>query len=383
MPNPASTYFDNAATTPLRPEVASWLAQPQLFGNPSSAHAQGRKAAALLAKARAWVAQDLQVDPSWVLFTPSATFSDNLAILGSASAMMKAKGPGAKLHLVCSAFEHPAVMAPMELLARQGHELCVVHPNAKGQLTAQALLDQVRGDTALVSVMAVHNELGLRLPLLELAEGLAAHGARLHCDGVQGIATQALLPEGQHIDLLTLTAHKIGGPKGIGVLVRNPVHEIEPLCVGGGQESTLVPGTENPIMAFAFALALRETCKRREASIARYQALGDRLVSGISGGCPEMVAIRDRVECAGNIVTVCIPGQSGKALVQALDEKGICASAGSACHAHADGPPGAPKLLGLSDKVAKGMLRFSLGPASDEAGVDAVIKALGEILGKA
>lgn len=377
-------YLDNAATTPLWPEVAQWLAAPQLFGNPSSGHAAGREARKLLDKARSWVAQELDVDPSWVVFTASATESDNLAILGSARALLtqRAKeGNSSPLHLVTSAWEHPAVLAPMQALAAQGHELCIVEPDEKGKLSAEAILSKVRPDTALLSLMAVHNELGLIFPVQELASKLADHGARLHCDGVQAIATQALSPKKDRIDLLTLTAHKIGGPKGVGVLVRDPALAIEPLCVGGGQESGLRPGTENPTMAFAFALALRQVCEQRDSLKARFESLAGELVAELHKIFPGMQALRELAPCVGNIVTVCIPGRKGAQLVQALDARGICASAGSACHSGQSGVPSAAQRMGIAPEVAQGMLRLSLGPLTERSDIESTITALREISG--
>lgn len=367
-------YLDNAATTPLWPEVAQWLAQPQLFGNPSSGHAAGRKAKALLDKARSWVAQDLGVAPEWVLFTASATESDNLAILGSVRAMQRqASGP---LHLLASALEHPAVLAPLQQLKAQGHELTLVTPDAQGRLDAARVLGALRPDTALLSMMAVHNELGLILPIREVSAALAEHSARFHCDGVQAVATPGALPQAEHLDLLTLTAHKIGGPKGVGVLVRNPKLTIDPLCVGGGQESGLRPGTENATMAFAFALALRTTVQRREALDAQYKTLSEQLVKGLRERIPGVISMAERGPCAPHIVTVCIPGHSGRELVSGLDAKGICVSAGSACHSHDPNAKSAAQHLGIDAELARGTLRFSLGPHNSAEHVQAALSAI-------
>lgn len=375
----ADVYLDNAATTPLWPEVQAWLGQPWPFGNPSSSHAQGRKAKALLQKARSWVAEDLDVEPQWVVFTASATESDNLAILGTAAACAK-EHSGQPLHFLCSAFEHPAVQEPLRFLASQGHELEMVRPEPNQGWRAQDLLAKLRPNTALVSVMAVHNELGLRLGVQEVGAALKHHAARLHCDGVQAIATQALSMRDWNIDLLTLTAHKIGGPKGVGVLVRDPSLALEPLCRGGGQEAALRPGTENPSMAFAFALALRTTIERRELRCALYQSMGDALVSGMRALVPGLVAMRERHPCAHNIVTLCIPGHKGRDLVAALDARGIGASAGAACHAGDDGAPSAAQLLGLEPALARGTLRLSFGPRSEPQDVQTLLAAMAEIL---
>lgn len=368
-------YLDHAATTPLLPEVVQWLAQPQLFGNPSSPHAPGRKAKELLNRARSWVAQDLDVEPNWVHFTASATESDNLAILGSAAAL-QVQG-GEPLKLLCSAWEHPAVIEPLRRLEKKGGSLCVIPSSESAALDLEAFCAQLSPDTALVSVMAVHNELGLRLPIAQLGEILRGHKARLHCDGVQAMATQALRPRELGIDLLTLTAHKMGGPKGIGVLVRDPELGVEPLCVGGGQEFALRPGTENPHLAFAFALALRHTQESRERNLARYLQWREALLGGLRSLFPELVSAHERLPCAENIVALCLPGCQGAELVAALDQEGISISAGAACHAHGGGKASPAALrLGLAPELARGLIRVSFGPLTQDQHIEAIIAAL-------
>lgn len=388
--SPSPVYLDYAATTPLWPEVAESMAKDcAVFGNPSSRHQVGRQAANRLQEARERVARVLEVEPDWVIFTHSATESDNLALLGSLQARQQSQFPPQTLHLLCGGLEHPAVKAPVVEMAQarnQSGEALVdvdfIYPDGGESLEAKAFTQKLRPDTFLVTMMYVHNELGLCFPVAEVAKALREHGALLHCDAVQAVGKFEIRPQVLGVDLLTLTAHKFGGPKGIGLLVRDPKIALRPQLFGGGQEQGLCAGTENVALAQALALALELSEGQREQNLARYAQFRRGFIEALRERAPQVRIIGAKGSYAPHILSFCVPGRQGAQMVDALDELGICVSSGSACHSH--GPGGgeesAARRVGVPVEMAAGMLRLSFGPATTADDLERALSALLQVI---
>lgn len=370
MSDEAVVYLDHAATTPVAPEVCeamlAVLGDPGLAANPSSGdHAPGRRAAALVEQARAEIAALIGAQASEIVFTSGATESDNLALLGVA------RGSGWRgRHIVSSRTEHRAVLDALAHLEREGFEVTLLDPGAAGHVSAQALAAALRDDTVLVSLMHVNNETGAINDIGALGAVCREAGVPFHVDAAQGIGKFPIDVVAQGIDLLSLNAHKVHGPKGIGALYvsERARRRIEPLVFGGGQEQGLRPGTLAPhqIVGLARALTLAES--RRESETARLRALRAALWEALQG-C-EGVLCNSPLDGHGSpwILNVCFEGVEGESLRYALDGL-MVVSGGSACNSmHQEGSY-VLRSLGRSDQQAMSSLRFSFGLATDAAGL--------------
>ena len=372
----APIYLDHAATTPVRAEVAEVMAgcMEEHFGNPSSGHAWGRRARARLEEARATVAAALGAEAASVCFTRGGTESDNLAVLGSARA---AKGGAGGAHVVTSAVEHPAVAEAAERAAEEGARHTVVGFE-DGEFDMDALRSALRDRPAVVSCMWVNNETGLALPLAEIAGECRRHGARLHSDAVQAVGKLPLPLDEIRVDLLTVTGHKICGPKGTGALVARSRDAIEPLHFGGGQEGGLRPGTEDVTGAAGLAEAVRLAVREAPAESRRLAALRDaveaRLVEGIPGARVNAGGMRR----APHILSLAIPGIDSDTLLAALDAEGIAASGGSACASGSSAP--SPSLAALHPGDGAASLRLSFGRLNDETQVARIVAVVREAI---
>jgi cysteine desulfurase len=369
-------YLDHAATTPIAPEVRAAMA-PHLdaqFGNPSSLHAAGRAGRAAVEEARERVAAALGVAPLDVLFTSGGTEADNTAVKGIAWA---ARDAGRGAHLVTSAIEHHAVLEAAEwLAAHQGFELTVVGCGADGIVEADAVLDAVRDDTVLVSLMAANNELGTIQPLDVVGPALAERGVPLHTDAVQAFGRTELDLTGWGIGALALSAHKLNGPKGVGVLVLRRDVPCEQLLHGGGQERGVRSGTLNTAGIVGCGAAIELTAATMAAEVPRLRGLRDRLLDGLLavGG----VALNGSVERRlPHNAHVAVDGCDGEALLLALDAAGVAASTGSACQSGAAEPSHVLTAIGArTDGVAH--LRLTCGRTTTEADVDLAVTAFAE-----
>ena len=364
-------YLDNAATTPVPKAVADAMYDvlTHRFGNPSSQYPAGTEMKKAVEGWRAVVADALRCESSRLYFTSCGTESDNWAIQ---AALWQNRHRGR--HIITTAVEHSAILEPCKLLAQQGYEVTYLKPDRTGQITAAQVADALRDDTALVSVMLVNNETGCVFPVEEIAALLRRRGsdALLHCDAVQGFLKVPCDPEGWGVDMMSLSAHKLGGPKGIGALyigqrVRNP----RPLLPGGGQERGVRSGTEATAQIAGFAKAVELRREDYEGKLARMAALKDY--------CRTQLLTIDGMVCVGegtapHILAMSLVGYPSGNIVTDLGAQGICISAGSACHqgkaSHV------VSALGLDKKTAAGVIRISFSPDNTQEDVDVLCQAL-------
>jgi cysteine desulfurase len=371
-------YLDNAATTPLDPGVAEAM-RPWVegeFGNPSSLHAPGRLAREAVEHARQQVAALLNADPGELVFTGSGTEADNLALIGISDSF-----PPGEFHLVTSRIEHPAVLSTCDYLTRRGAEVTYLPVEANGIVSPASLQAALRPTTRLVSIMAANNVTGAVQPVAELARVAHEYGALFHTDAVQAVGKLPLDVRAQSIDLLSLSAHKLYGPKGVGVLYLRAGVELEPLVHGGGQEGGLRSGTENVAglvgLGKAAALAFASLAEEN----ARLVQMGERILTDLASSVPHAYLIGDRYRRLPGHLCVGFQGQEGEAikLLLVLDELGISVSTGSACSAHHAGEPSSVLLaMGFDPVRARGSLRITLGRFNTDADVDRLLKALPE-----
>ncbi|MCE9622923.1 MAG: cysteine desulfurase [Actinomycetia bacterium] len=372
MASPAAyTYLDHAATTPMRPQAVAAMLPflSERFANPSGSHRFAREARRAIDEARDVVADVIGCRPSEIVFTGSGTEADNTAVLGSVA---RSGGTAA-----CSATEHHAVLECVEKIG--GHTVAV---SAAGEIDLAALTATLQRapDVTVVSVMAVNNEVGTINDLAAVRKVMRQHApkALLHTDAVQAACWLDLRAITPHVDFLSLSAHKFGGPKGVGLLVARQDAQFAPTLIGGGQEAERRSGTHNVGGIVAMAEALRLTDANRAADIARIAPLRDRLVDGLVANVPgvhETVA-RDR-KVAGS-AHVCIEGIENESLLFMLDEASVCASAAAACAAGAMEPSHVLAAMGVARELVLGAVRFSLGVTSTEADVDRGIEVVAE-----
>ena len=366
-------YADHAATTVLRPAAldATRRAAENAFGNPSSLHTAGERASAALADARAAVASLLGAAPDEVIFTSGGTESDNTAIR-SAAEHGKATG---RRHIVSTEFEHPAVLRTLEALEKDGFTVSLVRPDERGIVSAAAVETAIREDTVLVSVMLAQNEIGTIQPAGEIAAVCRARGALFHTDAVQAVGHIPVDFHALGADYLALSAHKFGGPRGIGVLLVRDGAPYTPLLLGGGQETGRRAGTENVPGAAGLAAALCEAIREMPAESVRLAALRDGLIARLTEIPGVMLNGDATMRLPGN-VNVSIPGWSGENLVLRLDALGIECSSGSACCSGDEQPSRVLRAIGRTDDEARGSLRFSLGCTNTEEDCSVIDSAL-------
>ncbi|MCL4464579.1 MAG: cysteine desulfurase [Chloroflexi bacterium] len=370
-------YLDHSATTPVRPEVVAAMLPylAEVAGNASSLHTFGQKAKRALEGARERVAASLGANPREVFFTSGGTESDNQALLGIAQAL-KDKGR----HLITSRIEHHAILHTCQWLEGQGYEVTYLPVDHQGIVDLAALREAIRPDTLLVSLMLANNEVGTVQPVRQAAALAHERGVLFHTDAVQAIGKMAVDVNELGVDLLSLTAHKFGGPKGSGALYVRRGTPIAPLLRGGEQEGGLRPGTQNVAGIVALATALDLAAKELSTEVPRLAALCDRLEVGIR----ERI---DRVETNGhpelrlpNILNVSFAGVEGESLLLALDVKGVAVSTGSACAAGSTQPSHVLRAMGLEPVLALGSLRFSLGHTTTQEDIDYTLAALSEVV---
>ena len=364
-------YLDHAATTPVPRPVADAMYQvlTEQFGNPSSQYPLGREAKALVEEGRAVVAGALGCRPENLHFTSCGTESDNWAI---SAAVWQGRHTGR--HIITTAVEHSAVLEPCKLLQQQGYEVTYLAPDKTGHVTAEQVAQALREDTVLVSMMLVNNETGCIFPVQEVARLLREKNSRalLHCDAVQGFLKVPCDPVGWGVDLMSLSAHKIGGPKGTGALYTAPeLRNLRPLLPGGGQEMGLRSGTEATaqIAGFAKAVELRwDHLEDKLRHMAEVKAYAVEKLTAI----PDLQIIGDGK--APHVLSVSMAGWPSQNVVNDLGSQGICVSAGSACHQGKSSQVVA--ALHLPKRVAAGVIRLSFGPETTFADIDACAEAL-------
>jgi cysteine desulfurase len=370
-------YLDHAATTPVRPEAVEAMA-PFLagtFGNPSGGHAAARAAKTALEDAREEVAVLLGAAPGELVFTAGGTEADNLAVKGAARRARATRGADG---VVTTAFEHKGVLASCDRLEAEGFRVARLPVPASGVVDPEAVAAEVDVRTALVSVMLVNNEVGTVQPLADIARRVRerAPGVLVHTDAVQAVPWLDVADLAGAVDLVAISAHKFGGPKGTGALVARGAVDLEPQIEGGGQERGLRSGTSNVAGAGAMATALRITCAERATDVARHAALRDRLVDGLLATVPDGFENGDRAAKVAGNAHVGFRGVESEMLLVALDRAGLCAAAGSSCSSGATEPSHVLAAMGIARDDAISSIRLSLGFASTDRDVDVALDVI-------
>ena len=369
-------YLDNAATTALHESVLERML-PYFgvdFGNPGSVHAAGRTALHAVMDARATVAECLGCMPRQIVFTSGGTEADNQALATGAEF-----GRGVhRMRMVASSIEHPAVLRALDYWQAQGFAITLVNPDETGVVSARAIEAVLDDDVCLVSVMSANNETGVLQPISEIAQAAHAAGALFHTDAVQAAGHVRLNAEASGIDMLSISAHKFHGPKGVGALVCRTREGAEPLIYGGGQERGRRSGTENVPGIVGLAAALEEACETMEHDAARVRGLRDCLEEQF-GHIEGAYVVGKAAARVPGISNVCFEGLDHQALIPLLDARGVCASAGSACSAGAVKISHVLRAMGVSESLAKGSVRFSFSVDTTQEDGDAAAVAMHEI----
>jgi len=365
------TYFDYAATTPVRPEVVSAMMEALThFGNPSSRYAYGRDAAQLVKAHRDVVAKALGCSPAEVFFTSCGTEGDNWAIRKGVE-VNRRRGK----HIITTAIEHSAVLETCRDMENQGYEVTYLQPDRQGQISADALRAALRPDTVLVSMMLVNNETGVILPVADCVRAVKSFDKNIlfHCDAVQGFLKVPFTMASLGADMVAVSGHKIGGPKGIGALYVKKGLRLQPLLTGGGQEEGMRSGTEATAQIAGFAAACSAAMADKDR-FARTTAIKEYTLEKLKEALPklEVVSAGD----APHICTVTLPGYKSEVVVRVLGDRGVCVSSGSACH------KGKPSHVFAAMHLPKpwldGMLRLSFSSETTRDEADRLVAALKE-----
>ncbi|MBQ8697184.1 MAG: cysteine desulfurase NifS [Clostridia bacterium] len=370
-------YLDNAATTKMkRAAIDAMLPyMDTVYGNPSSLHSAGQRANEAISDARTMIARLLGCEVREITFTSGGSEADNQAIISAARIGQKA----GKKHIVSTSIEHHAVLHTLERLEKEGFEISLLKVDERGLVSAEQVADAIRSDTCLVSVMYANNEIGTVQPIREIGEVCRGRGVLFHTDAVQAAGHLDINVTDENIDLLSLSAHKFGGPKGIGVLYAKKGVGLTALIEGGAQERGKRAGTENIPAIMGMAAALENACANMEENNARMTALRDRLIEGISL-IPHSILNGDRESRLPSNVSFCFEGIEGESLLLLLDDKGICASSGSACTSGSLDPSHVLLAIGRVHDIAHGSLRLSLSEETTEEEVEYTINAVKEVV---
>jgi len=373
-------YMDHNATTPMAGAVADRMSAVlrEEFGNPSSVHHFGQRAKAVVDEARSAVADLIGADPSEVVFTSSGTESDNFAIRGAAEALE----PGGRRHLISSGIEHEAVLNTLKSLSRRGWQTTLLPVGVSGLATAEALAAALTDQTAVVSIMHANNEIGTVQPVAELARLAKARGAVVHTDAVQTAGKIPVNVKGLGVDLLSLSAHKFYGPKGVGAIWVRRGLRLLPFMTGGKQERGRRAGTENVAGIVGMGVAARLAVAHMAEEGSRLGALRDRLERRILAAVPGTAVNGDPGTRVPNTTNISFDRVEAESLLIALDLEGIAVSTGSACSSGTLEPSHVLKAMGLPVHRTQNSIRFSLGAANTEAEVDRVVGVLPVVVDK-
>lgn len=370
-------YADNAATTKMS-EAAIKAMLPymnEIYGNPSSLHSEGQRSNEALTNARERIAGLLGCEPREITFTSGGSEADNQAIL-SAARLGERKG---KRHIISTAFEHHAVLHTLEKLEKQGFEVTLLDVHENGLINIGQVRDAIRDDTCLVTVMYANNEIGTVQPIAEIGEICREKGVIFHTDAVQAVGHLHINVKEQNIDMLSLSAHKFHGPKGVGVLYARKEITLTTLIEGGAQERGKRAGTENIPAIMGMSAALDEACANIDKNTVRLTTLRDRLIAGLSE-IPHSALNGDYVHRLPSNVSFCFEGIEGESLLLLLDDKGICASSGSACTSGSLDPSHVLLAIGRVHDVAHGSLRLSLSEENTEDEIEYIIRSVKEVV---
>ncbi len=372
-------YLDNSATTRVFPEVAELMMKIMLedYGNPSSMHFKGVQAELYVKRAKEQIAKLLKVNEKEIIFTSGGTEADNLALIGAAMANRRGGS-----HLITTRIEHPAVLKTMEYLEQQGFRVTYLPVDNTGRIRPEDLQKSIRQDTILVSVMHTNNEIGAVQPVAEIGALIKRMNPRtlFHVDAVQGFGKFRIFPKKMYIDLLTVSGHKIHGPKGIGFLYVGEKVKLHPIVFGGGQQRGIRSGTENVPGIAGLGLASQKIYENLDEDTERMYSLREKLTEGVSdmkniqiNGCPGR-------EGAPHVASISFRGVRSEVLLHALEDKGICVSAGSACAAKHPRPSETLKAIGVERSLLESTLRFSLSLFTTEEEIVYTLHTLHEIV---
>lgn len=370
-------YADNAATTKMSKEAVKVMVSlmEETYGNPSSLYSIGQKAKEVLEQARADVASVIGAEPREILFTSGGSEADNQAIR-SAAILGAAKG---KKHIISSAFEHHAVLHTLEKLKKEGFEITLLPVHENGIVVPEEVEDAIREDTCLVTIMFANNEIGTIQPVREIGAICRRKGVLFHTDAVQAIGHVPIDVEKDNIDMLSASAHKFHGPKGVGFLYAKKGVRLSNLIEGGAQERGRRAGTENVPGIAAMAAALKETAAGMEEAAVKTTAERDRLIKGLSE-IPHAALNGDAVRRLPGNVSFCFEGIEGESLLLLLDDRGIMASSGSACTSGSLDPSHVLLAIGRVHDVAHGSLRLTISEETTNAEIEEIITAVKEVV---
>ena len=375
-------YLDNSATTKCLPEVVEAVTNcmTENYGNPSSMHLKGMEAEKIMRSAKETIAKTLKVDAKEIFFTSGGTESDNWAVLQSARA---AKRDG--MHVITTKIEHAAILNPMKQLEKEGFEVTYLGTDEYGRISLEELKNAIRPDTVLVSVMGVNNEIGTVEPVAEAGELIKKCNSKtlFHVDGVQMYGKLPIYPKRMKIDMLSVSGHKIHGPKGIGILYISEKVKITPLILGGGQQKGMRSGTDNVPGIAGFEKAAEILCANMEEDAAKMSELRDLFLTevtkleGVTANGPALVP---DIPAAPHIASISVEGVRAEVLLHALEEKGVYVSAGSACASNKPAISETLKAIGLKKELLDSTIRFSLSIFTTEEEIRYAVASVSEIL---
>ena len=378
---PAPVYLDHAATTPVRSEVLAAM-EPfygPKFGNPSSMHRWGREARAALDEARERIAATLGASADEIVFTSGGTECDNLAILGSWR-LLREKG---KRAVVTTPIEHKAILAATHQAHHEGAEERLLAVDGSGLVREDSFDALVRDDVAICSVMWVNNEIGTMQPIAKLAERAKSRGVLFHTDAVQAFGHVPVSAKSTPFDILSLSGHKIGAPKGIGAIFIRRGTFVEPLQFGGSQNRGVRPGTENVAAAVALARAAELAIEELETEMPKIRAMRDELQRELETRIPDAVVHALGAPRAPHILNISVPGTDSESMLMALDMSGVACSSGSACQSGAVDPSHVLEAIGVPRELAIAAVRMSLGSLTTPACIERVVQLFPALISKA
>ncbi len=370
-------YADNAATTSVSENVVNAMLPyfTEVYGNPSSLYSIGQKAKDVLENSRERIANVLGASPREIFFTSGGSEADNQAIVSAARIGAKA----GKKHIISTSFEHHAVLHTLEALEKEGFEITLLDVHSNGVVTAKQVEDAIREDTALVTIMYANNEIGTIQPIAEIGKVCKEKGVLFHTDAVQAVSHVHINVKEQNIDMLSISAHKFHGPKGVGVLYARKGIILSNIIYGGAQEKGRRAGTENLAGIVGMTVALEDAVKNIDVNNEKLKNLQDRLIEGLDK-IPYSQLNGDRNSRVTSNVNFCFEGIEGESLLLLLDDKGISVSSGSACTSGSLDPSHVLLAIGRPHEVAHGSLRISLGEDATEEQVDYIIKSVAEVI---
>lgn len=370
-------YVDNAATTKMSKTAINAMLPyfDEVYGNPSSLHSVGQRANEALSNARERIAKILGCEAREITFTSGGSEADNQAII-SAARLGEKKG---KKHIISTSFEHHAVLHTLDKLRKEGFDITLLDVHENGMVTAEQVEAAIREDTCLVTVMYANNEIGSVQPIKEIGEVCRKHGVIFHTDAVQAAGHLHIDVREQNIDMLSLSAHKFHGPKGVGVLYSRKGLLLTNVIEGGAQERGKRGGTENIPAIIGMAAALEDACENIDRNTAKLTKMRDRLIEGLSE-IPHSILNGDRSRRLAGNVHFCFEGIEGESLLLLLDDKGICASSGSACTSGSLDPSHVLLAIGRPHEIAHGSLRLTLSEKNTDEEVEYIIRSVKEVV---